>query len=86
MEKGKIGILVYADDWEGLYVYDVLISEDHSLDSPEDWVKWTNEFGLTEIRSIFLSNTDLDELADYGNFPYNFKDFKDFDLYKEKLG
>lgn len=62
MEKENIGILVMADDWEGLYVNGKLISEDHSLDNPKEWVLWTNIYKLTDVKQIELPQDKKEEL------------------------
>ena len=73
---GKTGLILYTDDWEALYVDGKLVAGDHSLESPIDWVIWTNEYGLTDLKNIELSEEDSEEICLTGCCPEDITDFK----------
>jgi len=60
--------IVYADDWEGLYINGKLVMEEHSLSTASIFEALGVEYDLFEA--------DVEWLADRGNLPPKFEDVK----------
>lgn len=71
-----IGKLIRADDWEALYINDNLIDQDHWLNSPNDWIAWTNKYNLEKVEIYEVRKEDIYELESSGSFPLNIKELK----------
>lgn len=75
-------ILLKSDDWEGLYVNDLLIDEGHELNEGEERAIYFAQlakqynFNLLEMKIKYLSNEDTERTNDIGSFPDNITDFK----------
>jgi len=76
MRNSNTAILLRADDWEGLYVDGALIWEDHSLDDPQEWVRWVNTYMIEELIIRYLEGDDLDKVYEEGSFPSDLEGFK----------
>lgn len=70
-----IGIILQGGDWEGLYINRKLISEDHSLEDPNDWIRWTKTFDLEGVKYIYMQEEDEDNVIDTGNMLENLDDY-----------
>ena len=67
--------LISVDDWQGLYLDGILITEDHSIEDPEIWIKVVSENNLTldDFITRYIGDS-VDE--DFTNFPKELKDLK----------
>ena len=63
------GLVLFCDDWQGLFVDGKLIDEDHELVNINDWIKYTNTYGLTSVVYKELMDNDVEYLNDNGSFP-----------------
>ena len=61
-------VLIYLDDWEGVYVDGKLYGEDHSLDDTKFWIELVSKFRLSldDYRSQYIGDK-VDE--DFNSLP-----------------
>lgn len=74
----KTGIILrtQSGDWEGLYVDGNLISEDHELNDINDWIYWTNKYGLSGVVYRELEDEDGYDISILGSFYETLGGFK----------
>lgn len=70
-----IGIILQGGDWEALYINRKLISEDHSLEDPNDWIRWTKTFDLEGVKYVYMQEEDEDNVIATGNMLENLDDY-----------
>lgn len=66
-------ILIQCDDWEGLFVDGILVDEDHKLDNPLSWIKWTRAYDLHlgNFQMVICPEDLEQEVCSLGGFPNN---------------
>jgi len=67
--KTNVAVILSGSDYEWLFINGKLIDNDHSINRPEDWVKWTNEYGITSIERYELNEEDETYTAEHGYLP-----------------
>ncbi len=73
-------LILFSDDWEGLYIDGKLIEEGHSLGEGDTLfiLKMAEEFGFTSADVTMENVIDEDEieLSNVGSFPQNVSELK----------
>ena len=79
-KKRKRILILFADDWEGLYVDGKLIEEEHSLGESDILflLKLSEELGFTsdDITLKNIIEDDERELVQVGSFPQKLSELK----------
>lgn len=74
-------ILLWSDDWEGLYVNGKLVDEGHTLNEGVSRTKYfvklalLYNFVLEDMQEILICETDDINTKDSGSFPKNIDEF-----------
>ena len=70
--------IVYGDDWQGLYVNNLLLIEGHHLDVFEVLSKLKEEYPEIQLADVYISEywCDNDWLEDESFLPNNFEEVK----------
>lgn len=80
-EEYNSATLVSAEDWEGLYINNVLVKEGHSLNEGEDRVKCLQKlakqynFDLNKMNLMDLNDEEENMLNEIGHFPEDLRGF-----------
>jgi hypothetical protein len=74
-------IILLAEDWEGLYVDGMLVSQGHSINEGESRIKYILRmskiygFDIAGLREVFLSDADIALVEEIGVFPEFINEF-----------
>jgi len=74
-------ILIISNDWEGLYINEILVEEGHTLNQGYNRMKHFVDlakkynFNLSEMREAYLCQEDINETEDMGYFPEKIEEF-----------
>ncbi len=75
LDEENVIKLVYADDWNGLYVNDKMIYQNHSIKN-EYLIKIMGEFSVNDqnIKHYYLNSQGIDHYEFHGELPQKFTD------------
>ena len=65
----NVAVILSGSDYEWLFINGMMIDSDHSLDRPEDWVRWTNKYRITRVERYELNKEDELYSTEYGYLP-----------------
>lgn len=75
-------ILLKVDDWEGLYINNILVEEGHNLEQGYDRIEYfvriqeQYNFDINELKVKWLEDDDEELISSTGGFPKNINNLK----------
>lgn len=74
-------LVLTSDDWQGLYIDEILIDEGHHLGEGDNFMYMllkSEKYGFTskDVKSFYIDDIDVESTENIGNFPKNLSDLK----------